>query len=623
MRPVRLMQNTQNTGARQLCLRLTRYVAPYWDAIILATGCMIATAATVPMLAALMQPTMDEVIANRNPELLQLVLLGIISLFAVRAVAGHLATYVLHWAGSKLAVDLLCEIFDKLLVLPHSYYESCPGSNHISVDHVSRITSDAPEVARAFVNVMTVMIRDTSTVIGLLGWMFYLNWPLALLILLMSSVILLVTQLLGERLREMGRESERAIEGLTRILKGAALNFMVVKLYGGEQYENQRMREQAEEARRFFMKRAAVASLYVPLIQTIGAAAIVLTLYFAANEAVASELTTGSFASLITAILLLIVPGRRIAEVGGTFQRGLLAAGSLFSLLDGEVESETGTVVIQRVRGELQFEEVGYGERTERNPGTSLKVRSLGNSDPAAVLRRGLNSRLHDVTLIIQPGETVAVVGCAETMDVLTYMVPRFLIPTSGRILLDGHDLRSITLASLRANIALVSPHTTLFNDTVAANIAYGAMGRATEARITWAARAAHASEFIRKLPDGLQTMVGDGGVELPVSQRVRIAVARALLKNAPLLILNEKLGMLEPDSVPLVQAAFDTVMQGRTTFVIADRLSTLEKADQVVMVDKERIVDRGSHRELMARDGAYTRLIRRVFGSKTAVAAR
>lgn len=617
------MQDTQNSGTRQLCLRLTRYVAPYWDALILATACMIATAATVPMLAALVQPTMDEVIANRNPELLQLVLLGIISLFAVRAVAGHLATYVLHWAGSKLVADLLCEIFDKLLVLPHSYYESCPDGNHISVDYASRITSDAPGVARAFVSVVTVMIKDTFTVVGLLAWMFYLNWTLALLVLLMSSVILLVTQLLGEQLREMGRESGRAMESLTRILKGSAVNFMVVKLYGGEQYENRRMREQAEETRRFFMKRVAVASLYVPLIQTIGAAAVVLTLYFAASEAVAGEITAGSFASLIAAILLLIAPAKRMAEVEEILQRGLLAAGNLFSLLDGEVEPETGTIVIQRVRGELQFEEVGYGECAERNPGALLKVHSLANSEPAAARGSGLHPGLRDVTLIIQPGETVAVVGCTETMDVLTCMVPRFLNPTSGRILLDGHDLRNITLASLRANIALVSPHTALFNDTVAANIAYGAMGRATEARITWAARAAHASEFIRRLPDGLQTVVGQDGVELPLSQRLRIAVARALLKNAPLLILNEKLGMMEPESAPLVQAALDTAMQGRTTFVIADRLSTLEKADQVVMVDKERIVERGSHRELMARDGAYTRLIRRLFGSKAAVAAR
>jgi subfamily B ATP-binding cassette protein MsbA len=312
-----------------------------------------------------------------------------------------------------------------------------------------------------------------------------------------------------------------------------------------------------------------------------------------------------------------------MAEVEEILQRGLLAAGSLFSLLDGEVEPETGTIVIQRARGELQFEEVGYGERAERNPGASLKIHSLADSDPVAARGSGFHSGLRDVTLIIQPGETVAVVGCAETMDVLTCMVPRFLNPTSGRILLDGHDLRNITLASLRANIALVSSHTGLFNDTVAANIAYGAMGRATEARITWAARAAHASEFIRRLPDGLQTVVGQDGVELSVSQRLRIAVARALLKNAPLLILNEKLGMMEPESAPLVQAALDTAMQGRTTLVIADRLSTLEKADQVVMVDREHIVERGSHRELMARDGAYTRLVRRLFVSRSAVAAR
>ena len=600
-----------------------RYAAPYWDALILATACMIATAATVPMLAALVQPTMDEVIANRNPELLQLVLLGIISLFAVRAVAGHLATYVLHWAGSKLVADLLCEIFDKLLVLPHSYYESSPVRNHISVDHASRITSDAPEVARAFVNVMTVMVKDTVTIIGLLAWMFYLNWTLALLVLLMASVILLVAQLLGERLREMGRESGRALEDLTRVLKDTARNFMVIKLYGGEQHEHRRMREQGEEARRFFMKRVAVASLYVPLTQTVGAAAVAITLYFAASEAVAGEITAGSFASLIAAILLLIAPAKRMAEVGETLQRGLRAVESWLSLLDGEAESETGIIAIQRARGELQFEEVCYGESVERNSVASLKIHSLATSEPEAARRYGLHPGLRDVTLIIQPGETVALIGCAETIEVLTCMVPRFLNPTSGRILLDGHDLRNITLASLRANIALVSPHTVLFNDTLAANIAYGAMGRATEARITWAARTAHASEFIRKLPDGLQTVVGQDGVELPVGQRLRIAIARALLKNAPLLILDEKLGMVEPESLPLVQAALDAAMQGRTTLVIADRLSTLEKADQVVMVNKERIVERGLHRELMARDGAYTRLVRRLFGSKAAVAAR
>jgi subfamily B ATP-binding cassette protein MsbA len=617
------MQDTQNSGTRQLCLRLMRYAAPYWDALILATACMIATAATVPMLAALVQPTMDEIIANRNPELLQLVLLGIIGLFAVRAVAGHLATYVLHWAGSKLVADLLCEIFDKLLVLPRSYYESSLVRNHISVDHAPRITSDAPEVARAFVNVVTVMVKDTFIVIGLLAWMFYLNWTLALLVLLMASVILLVAQLLRERLPEMGRESGRSMEVLARVLKDTARNFMVIKLYGGEQYERRRMREQAEEARRFFMKRVAVASLYVPLIQTIGAAAVAIILYFATSEAAAGEITAGSFASLVAAILLLIAPTRRMAEVGETLQRGLRAVGGWLSLLDGEAESETGTIVIPRARGELQFEEVGYGESAERASAASLKIHSLANSKPEAARGYGVHPGLRDVTLIVHPGETVALIGCTETIDVLTCMVPRFLNPTSGRILLDGHDLRNITLASLRANIALVSPHTVLFNDTLAANIAYGAMGRATEARITWAARTAHASEFIRKLPDGLQTVVGQDGVELAVGQRLRIAIARALLKNAPLLILSEKLGTVEPESVPLVQAALDAAMQGRTTLVIADRLSTLEKADQVVMLNKERIVERGLHRELMARDGAYTRLIRRLFGSKASVAAR
>lgn len=577
---------------------------------------MIAMAATAPMLAALIQPIFDGVVVDKNQELVQLILLGIVALYAVRGVAGHISTYTINSVGSKLMMDLRDEMFDKLLVLP----SSCLSSQ--SDRHISRITSDTVGVARAFVDVITVMVKDTLTVLGLVAWIFYLNWTLALLALMTTSIILLITQLVTERVREMGLEASQNADGLAQVLKRAAQNLAIVKLHSGERYESQRVREHVKATHRFFMRRIAIASAYIPMIQIAVATALSVIIYVAAQQIVAGEVTAGRLASLIAALLMLLAPVKRIADVQEILNSGLVAAKSVFSLLDGDAELDTGTIDIERARGELRFEEVSYCRDWERRFEVDLAAHSRVHSDPGEQ-RFNAYPGLRDITLTIQPGETVALIGHPGSIAAITGMVPRFINPTRGKILLDGHELRSLTLASLRANIVLVSPRIPLLSDTIAANIAYGAAARATEAQITAAAQAAHASEFIRKMPQGLQTRVGEGGEKLTCGQRLRIVIARALLKNPPILILDETFQTKDHESAYHVQAALDAVMQGRTTLVIANRLSTVEKADLVVLLDKGRVLEVGRHEELLARDGAYTGLARILFSSKARLKAK
>lgn len=598
-------------NSRQLYSRLMRYIAPYWEVLIFAFIGMIVMAATIPMLAALMEWMVDGALVNKDMEVMQLVLLGIIVLFIVRGAAGYVSTYAISWIGSKLVVDLRVEMFDKLLILPARIY-----ADQSSGRLMSRFKSDIDQLARAFTVVVTIMVKDTLTVIGLLGWILYLNWKLSVLALIVTSVIVLIIRWVNERLHKMGREARQKVDNIAQVLKESIENHKLVKLYGGEQYENQRMREQVSRAHGFTMKQVAIAAFAVPLVQMITAVALAITLYFATQQVSVDEITAGSFVSLILAMLMLSPPLKRVAGVNARLQHGLAAAESVFSLLDEEIEANPGTITIERVRGELRFEQVSFSYDTHSS---RSRVESGSEAStpatPEVILNAGFT--LRDITLTIQPGETVALVGfsgCGKAA--LTDLVPRFFHPTEGRILLDGHDLASLTLTSLRANIVLVSQDMALFNDTVAANIAYGAMGRATEGRITAAAQAAHAMEFIREMSHGLQTLVGEQGVSLTGGQRLRIAIARALLRNSPVLILDETYQTLDFESSQHVRAALEAVMQGRTTLVITQRLSTLEKAGRVAMLQKGRIAEIGSHGELLAKGGAYASLIQTLWNS-------
>jgi subfamily B ATP-binding cassette protein MsbA len=576
-----------------------RYIVPNWEVLAFALAGLIVMAATVPMLAALLRPMVDGVIADKDQELMQLVLMGLVTLFAVRGAAGHISTYAINWLGSKLAADLRVDMFDKLLSLPGRYYAS-----HSTGSLIFKLTSDTGQVARTFIAVVTIMVRDTLTIAGLLGWAFYLDWQLSMLTLALTALVLMFMRLLAIKLKKMGTEIGQSMDGITSVVKESIENYAAIKLYGGQQYESRRIREQTAGVHRFTMKRVALAALGVPLIQMAIAVALAAIIYFAAQQSFADEITAGGFISLITALIMLIVPVKRVAGIKAALQPGLIAGRSIFSLLDEQPEPEAGTVAIEHARGELRFEQVSFCPALG---GFESRFESGFEACPALP-----DIMLRNVNLTVHPGEMVALVGFQPgSAAALANLVPLFFHPASGRILLDGCDLQSISLSSLRANIAFISADAELFNDTIAANIAYGDMRCATEVRIMSAAYVAHVSEFVRQMPEGLQTSVGTQGLKLSPGQRFRIAIARALLKNSPVLIVNEISERLDSDTAHHVDAALEAVTRERTTLIITHRLSTVKKADRVVLLHKGGVAAVGTHRELLTKDETYARLAR------------
>ncbi|MBI4937128.1 MAG: lipid A export permease/ATP-binding protein MsbA, partial [Nitrosomonadales bacterium] len=573
------------TSAR-LYLRLLGYVRPYWRAFAVSVLGMAVTAATEPLLPALLKPLLDGTFVHKDDTVIRLAPLLILAIFFVRGVASFVGTYAIGWVGNKLVMDLRAEMFRKLLALPARYYD-----DRATGSLISRLTFDVAQVAAAATSVVTVIVRDTIIIAGLLGWLFYLNWKLTLLSLLMAPVIAFLIRLLNGRMRASSRDSQHAMGDLAQVIEESVAAHRVVKLFGGQEYEAGRFGERANWVRRHGMKQAAAAAANVPIVQMVAAVALAVIIYIATVQSKSDETTVGGFLSFIAAMLMLTAPIKRITGVSEHMQRGLAAAESVFELLDTPGEEDPGQAGIGRAEGRLAFEHV------------SLSYRGDGRY------------ALRDICLDIPAGQTVALVGASGSgKSTLANLVPRFYLPTGGRITLDGRDLSGLALAELRDNIALVSQEVVLFNDTVAANIAYGGMRGAAEEEIRAAAEAAHAMEFIRDLPQGLQTLAGEKGVRLSGGQRQRIAIARALLKNAPVLILDEATSALDSESERHVQAALETLMRGRTTLVIAHRLSTIEKADRIVVLHKGEIAETGTHRELLARGGAYASLYRAQF---------
>ncbi|MES1981396.1 MAG: lipid A export permease/ATP-binding protein MsbA [Pseudomonadota bacterium] len=572
----------------QLYFRLLTYVKPYWRPFAASVLGTAVVAATEPLAAALMKPMLDGTFVHKDQAMLRLVPLVIIVIFLVRGIAGYISSYAISWVGNKLVMDLRNEMFRKLLTLPTRYYD-----DHATGNLISKLTFDVTQVTSAATVVVTVAVRDGIVIVGLLGWLFYLNWKLSLLTLLMAPIITFIIRTISKRMRTSSYDSQQAMGNITQVIEESISAHKVVKLFGGQQYEGQRFHEQVNWVRRHTMKQASAAAINVPIVQMVAAIALAVVVYLATLQSNADEVTVGGFVSFIMAMLMLTAPLKRLTGVSEFLQRGLAAAESVFTLLDTDGEVDHGTVEIGRVRGELQFDQVQFSYGPDIRPA------------------------LQNISLHIRAGENVALVGASGSgKTTLASLVPRFYSPTSGAILLDGQNLAELTLTSLRANIALVSQEVVLFNDTVAANIAYGQMREVSEAEIVAAARAAHAMEFISEWPAGLNTLVGERGVKLSGGQRQRIAIARAILKDAPILILDEATSALDSESERHVQAALETLMQGRTTLVIAHRLSTIEKADRIVVLQKGEIVEVGTHSELLAKNQVYAQLHRIQFSN-------
>ncbi len=575
------------TGS-QLYLRLLGHVKPYWRMFALSILGMLISAATEVALPAAAKPFLDGTFVDRDPVLMRWVPFVIVLVFVARGVGTFMGSYGSAWVGQRVVMDLRSRMFDKLLQLPQRYY-----GDHLSGNLISKFTFDVVQVAVAVTHVVTALVRDSVAVTGLLCYLLWLDWKLTLITFATIPPIALTVRAFNRRLRLLTRRTQRSVGEITQVLQESIEGQKVVKIFGGQTYEKKRFGEAVNRVRRLLMKEQAAAAANMPITQLFAAIAVGVVIYQVTLDVQADRTTVGGFVSFITAMLLILGPLKRITGVTEHIQRGLSAAESVFGLIDETPEDDRGTVELGRARGELRFEAVAF-----RYPGAE-------------------RSALSNISVHIQPGETVALVGQSGSgKTTFANLIPRFYHPSAGRLLVDGHDIEAITLASLRANVGLVSQDVVLFNDSIAANIAYGGKAGASEAEILAAAKAAHASEFIDALPDGMDTLVGEHGVKLSGGQRQRLAIARTLLKNAPILILDEATSALDSESERHVQAGLDALMRGRTTIVIAHRLSTIERADRIVVLDKGEIAEIGTHRELLARGGIYARLYRLQFAA-------
>ena len=574
--------------ATQLYLRLLKYVRPYWRTFALSILGMAIAAGTDVALPAAAKPFLDGTFVDKDPVLMRWAPVLIVLIFIGRGIGQFMGSYASAWVGQRVVMDLREAMFAKLLALPQQYY-----GDHLSGNLISKFTFDVVQVSVAVTYVVTVLVRDSISVVGLLAYLLWLNWKLTLITFATIPPIALAVRAFNRRLRKLTRQTQRSMGNITQVLQESIEGQKVVKIFGGQVYERKRFGEAANLLRRLLMKEQAAIASNLPVVQIFAAIAVGVVINQVTLDVQADRTSVGGFVSFIAAMLLILAPLKRLTGVTEYIQRGLSAAESVFGLVDEKPEDDRGTVDLGRARGELRFENVSF-----RYPSTDR---------PA----------LAGVSIHIRPGETIALVGQSGSgKTTFANLIPRFYHPSAGRIVVDGHDLENISLKSLRANVGLVSQDVTLFNDSIAANIAYGAKADASEAEILAAAKAAHAWEFIEAMPDGMDTLVGENGVKLSGGQRQRLAIARTLLKNAPILVLDEATSALDTESERHVQAGLEALMQGRTTIVIAHRLSTIEKADRIVVLEKGTIAEVGTHRELLERGGIYARLHRLQFAT-------
>jgi ATP-binding cassette, subfamily B, bacterial MsbA len=569
-----------------LIRRLLNEARPYWLGFAAAFAAMAVTAATEPIFAALMRPLLDNGFGAANKGGLKfslwLVPVCIVALFLVRGLSTFIGTYALAWVSNNVLRDLRRKMFDRLLSLPTERYDQQSSGLLIS-----RIVNEANDAMQMACVVLTVLVRDGLIVLGLLGVLLWFNWQLTLIVLTVVPMIFFVVRLVGKRIRTSSANALRSTGDMTRVVEEVIGGHKVVKIYGAQEQERQRFARVSTSLRGAMMRIAKASAVSAPLTQLGAAVSVSVVVTVALMQASHNELTVGGFASFITAMLMLLAPLKHLADINGPLQKGLASAEAAYALIDATQETDSGTQVLStRAAGHLSFEKVclRYAARDEMI--------------------------LDDVSLKVAAGQVVALVGASGSGKTsLMNLLPRFYSPSSGRVLLDGIPINELSLASLRAQIALVSQDIVLFNDSLAANVCYGLSEMPSESQIWSALRSAHLEDFVRTLPLQLQTNVGERGLQLSGGQRQRVAIARAVMKNAPILILDEATSALDSETEKVVQKALDELKLGRTTLVIAHRLSSIESADFIVVMDAGRIVETGTHTELLARGGVYRKL--------------
>ncbi len=548
---------------------------------------MAGAAATQPTLAVAMKPLLDEGFSGAKPEYVWQVPLAIIGLITLRGVCNFFSDYLLAWVANNVLLGVRADMFEKLLSMPDSEFKKGDTGRLLN-----RFTVDAGNVTGYATEVLTVLVRESLVVVAMIAVLLYMSWELTLIILVTMPVSVLISRAFIARLRRINRDTVNMNAELTRVVSEGIDGQRVIKLFDGYAFERKRFAYVSGRLRRFDMRASTSDAAMTPITQVVTAVAVAAVIAVALSQANSGTLTVGSFAAFMAALAQIFDPIKRLTKVAARMQKMLVSAESVFTLVDQASEPETGTKTFEgRALGKVEFHNVSHR------------------------FADGQTDTLSNVSVTVEPGQTVALVGRSGSgKTTLVNMLPRFVLPTQGQVCIDGCDISSLRLRDLREQLSLVSQDVVLFDDTIAVNVGYGALHEASEQEIRDALRAANLLDFVDALPLGLQTQVGENATRMSGGQRQRLAIARALIKNAPILILDEATSALDNESERQVQASLETLMQGRTTLVIAHRLSTVQNADKIVVMDQGVVVEQGSHQELLAQGGAYASLYQMQF---------
>ena len=570
---------TKSDSSLGIYLRLLEYVWPYWKPFSISLIGFLIFAITQPALAALMEYLVDSLQAEQRTEIYWVPIATVV-IVLVRGIGSFLGSYYIAKVANNVVHNLRCEIFNKYTTLPNGFFDD-QNSGHL----LSRVTYNVQQVTAAATDAIKVVVREGFTVIGLLAYLMYMNWLLSLIFIAIAPIIGVLVGYAGKRFKAISKRIQTSMGDITHVSSELINNYRVVRSFGGEEYEKSRFKEASLNNFKQAMKMVQTGAINTPILQLIVASALALMIFLALL--LMTDATPGEFVAYITAAGLMPKPIRQLSEVNANIQKGIAGAESIFEVLDTTAEQDTGTFEAEHVKGHIEIKGVSF---------------TYPNTD---------SSVLSGINVNIKPGMMVALVGKSGSgKTTLANLIPRFYNHQEGSILLDGTDINEYTLKNLRQHISLVTQNVTLFNDTIANNIAYGTLRDTPEDEIKQAAQDANAYEFIEQLPEGFNTMVGENGAKLSGGQRQRLAIARALLKSAPILILDEATSALDTESEKLIQDAINTVTHNKTTLVIAHRLSTIQNADLILVMDKGKIIEHGNHSTLLKSSGMYAHLL-------------